>query len=107
MEGDAKIVVAFIVAGSPDVVIIGTKLNIKAEGEDAEQLIEALRELVEEKMFDEPPPISPKICSIALTKEVEQPAAEALPRQPKHRCLELSIAAGAPSAAYSMAGLGA
>lgn len=34
----------------------GTKLKIKAEGEDAEQLIEALRELVEEKMFDEPPP---------------------------------------------------
>ena len=34
----------------------GTKLKIKAEGEDAQQLIEALRELVEEKMFDEPPP---------------------------------------------------
>jgi phosphotransferase system HPr (HPr) family protein len=35
---------------------VGTKLKIKAEGDDAEQLIEALRELVEEKMFDEPPP---------------------------------------------------
>jgi len=35
---------------------VGTKLKIKAEGADAEQLIEALRELVEEKMFDEPPP---------------------------------------------------
>lgn len=34
---------------------VGTKLKIKAEGDDAEQLIEALRELVEEKMFDEPP----------------------------------------------------
>ena len=35
---------------------VGTKLKIRAEGEDAEQLIVALRELVEEKMFDEPPP---------------------------------------------------
>ena len=35
---------------------VGTKLKIKAEGDDAEQLIVALRELVEEKMFDEPPP---------------------------------------------------
>jgi len=35
---------------------VGTKLKIKAEGADAEQLIEALRHLVEEKMFDEPPP---------------------------------------------------
>lgn len=35
---------------------VGTKLKIKAEGDDAEQLVEALRELVEEKMFDEPPP---------------------------------------------------
>ncbi len=35
---------------------VGTKLKIKAEGEDAEQLIDALRELVEQKMFDEPPP---------------------------------------------------
>ena len=35
---------------------VGTKLKIRAEGEDAEGLVEALRELVEEKMFDEPPP---------------------------------------------------
>lgn len=35
---------------------VGTKLKIKAEGDDAEQLIETLRELVEEKMFGEPPP---------------------------------------------------
>lgn len=34
---------------------VGAKLDIKAEGEDAPQLIEALRELVEEKMFDESP----------------------------------------------------
>ena len=34
----------------------GTRLQIKAEGHDAEKAIDALRELVEEKMFDEPPP---------------------------------------------------
>jgi phosphocarrier protein HPr len=34
----------------------GTKLKIKAEGSDAEKAIEALRELVEEKMFGEPAP---------------------------------------------------
>lgn len=34
----------------------GTKLKIKAEGADAQQAINALRELVEEKHFDEPAP---------------------------------------------------
>jgi len=34
----------------------GTKLKIRAEGADAEQAIDALQKLVEEKMFDEPPP---------------------------------------------------
>jgi phosphocarrier protein HPr len=34
----------------------GTKLTIKAQGSDAQQAINALRELVEVKMFDEPPP---------------------------------------------------
>lgn len=34
----------------------GTKLKIKAQGPDAGQAIEALQELVEEKLFDEPPP---------------------------------------------------
>ncbi len=34
----------------------GTKLKIKAEGSDAEKVISVLRELVEEKMFGEPPP---------------------------------------------------
>ena len=34
----------------------GTKLRIRAEGPDAKQALEALRELVEVKMFDEPPP---------------------------------------------------
>jgi len=35
---------------------VGSKLNIKAEGADAHQAIDALRKLVEVKMFDEPPP---------------------------------------------------
>jgi len=34
----------------------GTKLKIKVEGSDAEKVIGVLRELVEEKMFGEPPP---------------------------------------------------
>lgn len=34
----------------------GTQLNIKAQGPDAKQAIAALRELVENKMFDEPGP---------------------------------------------------
>jgi len=34
----------------------GTKLKIKAEGSDAEKVISALRELVEEKLFGEPTP---------------------------------------------------
>ena len=34
----------------------GTKLKILAEGADAQQAVNALRELVEDKMFDEPPP---------------------------------------------------
>jgi phosphocarrier protein len=34
----------------------GTKLKIRAEGVDAQNLVGALRELVEEKMFGEPPP---------------------------------------------------
>ena len=36
----------------------GTKLKIKAEGANAQQAIDALRELVEEKTFDEPAPKS-------------------------------------------------
>lgn len=35
---------------------VGTKLKIKAEGADAPQLVDALRELVEVKLFGEPPP---------------------------------------------------
>lgn len=38
----------------------GTKLMIKADGADAEKAIDALRRLVEVKMFDEPPPAKGK-----------------------------------------------
>ncbi len=38
----------------------GTKLRIKAEGPDAQQAIEVLRVLVEEKHFDEPAPEAKK-----------------------------------------------
>jgi len=34
----------------------GTKLKIRAQGPDAQQAVDALRELVEVKMFGEPPP---------------------------------------------------
>jgi phosphotransferase system HPr (HPr) family protein len=34
----------------------GTKLKVRAEGPDAREAIDALRELVEEKHFDEPTP---------------------------------------------------
>ena len=34
----------------------GTKLKIRAEGRDCEKAVESLRELVEDKMFDEPGP---------------------------------------------------
>jgi phosphocarrier protein HPr len=34
----------------------GTRLTIRAEGPDAEQVVNALQELVEVRMFDEPPP---------------------------------------------------
>ena len=40
----------------------GTKLKIKAEGADAQKVVRALRELVEEKMFGEPPPGGQKKC---------------------------------------------
>jgi phosphocarrier protein HPr len=34
----------------------GAKLTVKAQGADAQRAIDALRELVEVKMFNEPPP---------------------------------------------------
>jgi phosphocarrier protein len=34
----------------------GTRLHLRAEGPDADQALEALRELVEVKLFGEPPP---------------------------------------------------
>ena len=38
----------------------GTRLKVRAEGADARKAVSALRELVEEKMFGEPPPSYPK-----------------------------------------------
>jgi phosphocarrier protein len=38
----------------------GTRLKITAAGPDAETAIEALKQLVEVKMFDEPPPCDDK-----------------------------------------------
>jgi phosphocarrier protein len=38
----------------------GTGLKIRTHGPDAPQALEALRKLVEEKMFDEPPPSKKK-----------------------------------------------
>lgn len=38
----------------------GTKLKIKTEGADAQEALNALRELVEEKHFDEPVPNAQK-----------------------------------------------
>jgi len=35
---------------------VGSRLKIAAKGIDAQQAVAALRQLVEEKMFDEPPP---------------------------------------------------
>ncbi len=34
----------------------GTRLKVRAQGPEAETAVEALRELVEVRMFDEPPP---------------------------------------------------
>jgi phosphotransferase system HPr-like phosphotransfer protein len=34
----------------------GTRLQVRAEGPDAEQALDALRELVEVRTFGEPPP---------------------------------------------------
>lgn len=36
----------------------GSKLKIKAEGPDAKECVNQLKELVEDRMFDEPPPES-------------------------------------------------
>jgi phosphocarrier protein HPr len=37
-------------------VMCGTRLYLRAEGPDADQALDALRELVEVRMFGEPPP---------------------------------------------------
>lgn len=51
-EGDGKSIMAMSMLAAT----CGTRLRITAEGPEAEKAIEALRELVEVRMFDEPPP---------------------------------------------------
>ncbi len=50
VDGKSIMQVSMLAAG------YGTKLKVKAEGPDAKEAIDALRELVEVKMFGEPPP---------------------------------------------------
>jgi phosphotransferase system HPr (HPr) family protein len=47
----------------------GTKLTIKAEGANAHRAIDALRELVEVKMFNEPPPGGSAEAASSLTQK--------------------------------------
>jgi len=47
----------------------GTKLTIKAQGADAQRAIDALRELVEVKMFNEPPPRDSAEAASSLTQK--------------------------------------
>jgi len=48
----------------------GTRLKIRATGTDAQQAIVAIKELVEEKMFDEPPP-KKKMSKYRKTEKTE------------------------------------
>jgi phosphocarrier protein HPr len=49
---DAKSIMQMMKVVTP----YGTKLKIRAEGNDAREALEAIRNLVEEKLFGEPPP---------------------------------------------------
>jgi len=51
-DGDGKSIMAMSMLAAT----YGTRLKITAEGPEAEKAIAALRELVEVRMFDEPPP---------------------------------------------------
>jgi phosphocarrier protein len=51
-DGDGKSIMSMSMLAAT----CGTRLKITAEGPEAEKAIEALRELVEVRMFDEPPP---------------------------------------------------
>ena len=55
-NGETKVDGKSIMQMSMLAAICGTKLEITAQGSDARQAAEALRELVEDKMFDEPSP---------------------------------------------------
>jgi len=52
MQADAKSIMEMSMLAAT----YGTRLKIKAKGQDAEKAVGALRELVEVRMFDEPPP---------------------------------------------------
>ena len=51
-SADAKSIMQMMKIVTP----YGTRLKIRAEGNDAREALEALRQLVEEKLFGEPPP---------------------------------------------------
>jgi len=55
-SGDNKVDGKSIMQMSMLAAVCGTKLRIKADGSDAQQAVEALRGLVEDKHFDEPLP---------------------------------------------------
>ena len=55
-NGEAKVDGKSIMQMSMLAAICGTKLEITAQGPDAQKAVAALRELVEDRMFDEPSP---------------------------------------------------
>jgi len=55
-SGERKVNGKSIMEISMLVATCGAKLRVRAEGPDARQVIDALRDLVEEKHFDEPTP---------------------------------------------------
>ncbi len=54
VDGKSIMQVSMLAAGC------GTRVKIKAEGQDAQEALDALRELVEDRHFDEPTPKSVK-----------------------------------------------
>ena len=56
IKGDVEVDGKSIMQVSMLAATYGTTLSVKAEGADAKKAVEALRELVEVKLFGEPPP---------------------------------------------------
>jgi len=52
MKADAKSIMEMSMLAAT----YGTRLSLKAEGAQAQEAVKALKELVEVRMFDEPPP---------------------------------------------------